>query len=99
MPTRTRGRGVALIDIAPMGDDVYRVTLSEGKTQSHHEVSVSAADVERYASGSSAEALVRASFVFLLERESKESILHSFHLPVVERYFPEYPDQIGSYLD
>ncbi|MFO7900266.1 MAG: hypothetical protein R6V58_14545, partial [Planctomycetota bacterium] len=34
--------------------------------------------------------LVRRSFDFLLERESKESILSSFDLRVISRYFPEY---------
>jgi hypothetical protein len=36
------------------------------------------------------EALVRASFEFLLERESVSSILPSFELTVIERYFPEW---------
>ena len=48
------------------------------------------ADVARYAPGSSAEALLAASFAFLLEHEPKESILRRFDLPVIERYFPEY---------
>ena len=34
--------------------------------------------------------LVRESFVFLLEREPVGSILRSFDLSVIERYFPEY---------
>ena len=34
--------------------------------------------------------LIKKSFEFLLERESKESILSSFDLPVISRYFPEY---------
>ena len=38
------------------------------------------------------------SFVFLLERESRESILRRFELPVIERYFPEYPTEIGRRL-
>ena len=42
--------------------------------------------------------LVRTSFEFLLEREPKESIMRSFDLPVIERYFPEYPDEIVSRL-
>ena len=43
------------------------------------------ADVER---------LVEASFRFLLERESKESILRRFDLSVIRRYFPEFPEEI-----
>lgn len=36
------------------------------------------------------EELVRRSFEFLLERESKGSILKKFDLPVIQKYFPEY---------
>lgn len=39
--------------------------------------------------------LVRRSFEFLLAREPKESILRSFELPVIGRYFPEYERSIG----
>lgn len=40
------------------------------------------------------EALVRESFVFLLEREPPSSILKTFDLSVIARYFPEYPDEM-----
>jgi hypothetical protein len=38
--------------------------------------------------------LVRESFVFLLEREPASSILPSFSLDVIGRYFPEYENEI-----
>ncbi len=38
--------------------------------------------------------LVTESFRFLLEREPKESIMRSFELSVIERYFPEFPGEI-----
>lgn len=40
------------------------------------------------------ERLVRETFVFLLEREPRGSILPTFDLSVVRRYFPEYDDEI-----
>ena len=40
------------------------------------------------------ESLVKRSFEFLLEREPKESILSSFDLTVIGRYFPEYEKTI-----
>ena len=46
----------------------------------------------------SAEQLVRKSFEFLLEREPKESILRSFNLTVISRYFPEYEREIRRAL-
>ena len=42
--------------------------------------------------------LVRRSFAFLLEREPKESILASFALPVIARYFPEYEREMKARL-
>ncbi|MFP4384841.1 MAG: hypothetical protein ACLFST_05240 [Spirochaetia bacterium] len=40
--------------------------------------------------------LIKKSFEFLLKRESKESILSSFDLPTIQRYFPEYERTIGK---
>jgi hypothetical protein len=57
-------------------------------------VTVTADHIERYAPGAAPERLLKASFEFLLEREPKESILSRFELPVIERYFPEYPRTI-----
>jgi hypothetical protein len=41
---------------------------------------------------------VEASFEFMLEREPRESILREFDLPLIGRYFPEYPRVIGERL-
>jgi hypothetical protein len=43
--------------------------------------------------------LVEKSFRFLLDRESNTSILRSFDLPVIGRYFPEYERVIKGMLD
>ena len=40
------------------------------------------------------EDLVRRSFEFLLERESKESILSQFDLRIIQKYFPTYEAKI-----
>ena len=42
--------------------------------------------------------LVHETFAFLLEREPRSSILARFDLPIVERYFPEYPAEIRRRL-
>ena len=51
-------------------------------------------DVTRYAPGATPERLLEASFGFLLEREPASAILSRFALPVIEGYFPEYPQVI-----
>lgn len=74
-----------------------RVTVRDRRSGSEHVVRVSPADLERLAPGATDPTdLVRRSFEFLLEREPKESILRSFELPVIGRYFPEYEATIGG---
>jgi hypothetical protein len=60
-----------------------------------HSVTVSQADLARLAPGHyDPDDLVRGSFAFLLAREPRESILRTFELPVIERYFPGYETEI-----
>ena len=72
--------------------DGYRcaVDVSDVSGTTHYLVRVSRNDLDRGRRGRSAEELVRDSFHFLLERESKESILREFDLAVIQRYFPEF---------
>jgi hypothetical protein len=82
------------ITVTAAGESTYRVTVSDAGSSTQHEVTASAADIQRYAPGVPAERLIEASFQFLLEREPAESILSRFELPIIERYFPEYPVEI-----
>jgi hypothetical protein len=69
----------------------FQVEISDEKSKTSHSVTVSQETYQRLAGGlKSAEELVKASFEFLLERESKESILKSFDLTEIQKYFPEY---------
>ena len=72
--------------------DGYRcdVVVSNDGPSTRHRVRVSRKDFDRWARGRRVEELVRDSFAFLLERETKESILREFDLAVIKRYFPEY---------
>jgi hypothetical protein len=74
------------------------VTVRNGR-ETQHRVRVSRADLARLAPGASDPmGLVEASFAFLLERETKESILREFDLTVIGRYFHEYEREIGHRL-
>jgi hypothetical protein len=77
------------------------VVVGEGGSTTRHVVAVALEDLRRLAPAASAEDLVRRSFAFLLEREPKESILRSFSLAVIGRYFPEYERTIrgGAKID
>ena len=76
-------------------DDAFLVRVDEGSSESTHTVTISDEDYERLGSGyGSKEAFLEACFEFLLEREPKESILSSFDVAVISRYFPEFEDEI-----
>jgi len=71
------------------------VTVADERSTSSHTVAVSDADLGRFGSGAEEPTdLVRRSFAFLLAHEPKEAILHSFDLPVIGRYFPEFEREI-----
>ena len=79
-----------MIEVRHLSGDEYEVKVS-GATATTHRVTLREADRERLGGKDvSAEQLIEESFRFLLERESNTSILSSFDLPVIGRYFPEY---------
>ena len=84
------------IDVVAEGAS-YRVTVTGGGSSTHL-VTVAPSDLERLAEGRSVEALLEASFRFLLDREPKESIMGRFDLSVISRYFPDYESTIADYL-
>ena len=72
-----------------------RVSVAEGKSQTAHTVVVERTYRDKLVGTAvPVEQLVRKSFEFLLAREPKESILRSFNLPLIGRYFPEYETKI-----
>jgi hypothetical protein len=89
---------MAEIRVESTGEESYRVEVIEGGTRTSHDVTARASDVARYGGAADPARLIEASFEFLLEREPKESILARFDLPVIERYFPEYPREIRKRL-
>ena len=74
----------------------FDVAVREGDATTEHDVTGSEADLERLGAGRSPEAFVRDCFAFLLEREPKESILGTFDVSVIERYFPDFRDRISG---
>jgi hypothetical protein len=87
-----------MIRIEPLTNNEWHVTV-EARTTTTHRVRVTPDDLRRFGGeGVSAERLLEASFRFLLDRESNSSILSSFDLPVIARYFPEYGKEIARYI-
>jgi hypothetical protein len=77
----------------------FQVSIKDRRGETQHRVTLKEADYQRLTGGeASPKELVTASFHFLLEREPKESILRSFDLSVIGRYFPEYERVIRGRL-
>ena len=78
----------------------FAVEVRDGRGSSRHTVTLDPALLARLTAGRRVgdTAFIEAVFEFLLERESKESILSRFDVSVVARYFPEFDTAIGTYL-
>ncbi len=86
------------IDIKPIDAHSFEVKI-QGSNATTHIVSVTPEYAQRLVGGKiPTETLIKKSFEFLLERESNTSILRSFDLSVIARYFPEYERTIGKML-
>ena len=85
---------MVIVRVEPAGDGwKCLVTVEQGGNRTTHTVTVKKADAERWARGTGAgdvHDLVLRSFAFLLDREAPGSILKTFDLATIQRYFPEY---------
>lgn len=89
----------ATIRVEPMGPGLFQVTVTEGTGQSSHRVSLNPGYYEKLTGKKvPEELLIERSFQFLLEHESKESILREFDLPLIGHYFPDYENEIRKRL-
>lgn len=87
-----------MIRVEKIDNTTFRVTVASGTTTTHS-VTVSEDYHQKLTGGDvPAEKLVEKSFEFLLDREPNTSILGSFDLPVIGRYFPEYERSIKAML-
>ena len=91
--------GMPTVLVARQSDGTYAVKVRGAKSETTHVVSVPAGFAKSMnLTDVPSEELVRASLVFLLDREPATSILPKFSLDVITRYFPEYPTELRGYL-
>ncbi len=89
---------MATISVSKLSETKFEVSV-QGRTPTTHTVTVAPEYAAKLTGESvSTEVLVQSSFEFLLEREPNTSILRSFDLPVIARYFPEYERVIRGML-
>lgn len=85
-----------MITVKKISITTYEVTV-ESKTTTTHTVTLPVSYYVKLTDAKSEpEELIERSFEFLLQREPNTSILRSFELSVIGRYFPEYEEVIGE---
>ena len=88
------------ISITALDEGSYGVEVVEGQRSTMHRVTVPRSLLDALGlEDADAEALVRESFEFLLEREPPTSILLEFSLDTIPQYFPEYEQELKRRLD
>jgi hypothetical protein len=76
------------LTIEKINDTTFKITVAI-RTTTTHTVTVTPAYWQKLTGGKvPPEKLVERSFEFLLEREPNSSILRTFDLPTIQRYFP-----------
>lgn len=90
---------MAEIQIRPTGEMEegfsFDVAIEEGGSRSTHQVTLSRRDHQELGVESeSPEQFVRRCIEFLLERESKDSILSRFDVREISQYFPRFREEI-----
>ena len=87
-----------MIEVEKKDKDEFKVIVTYKGVNTEHNVSLDDAYYQKLTGGEiTKEELIKRSFEFLLMRESNQSILSSFDLSVINRYFPEYEDEISLY--
>ena len=85
---------MAEISVRPAGEGRFSVRVEDVGSATDHDVTVSPEDLARLGGRRTPDAFIRDCFEFLLAREPKESILPSFDVSVIGRYFPEFEREI-----
>jgi hypothetical protein len=91
-----------MIEVRRTGDGdllEFEVVVREAQGETRHHVTMTREACDRLTGGKyTPERCLEAAFRFLLDRESKESILRRFDVTVISRYFPEFERELPRYL-
>ena len=87
------------ISIKKIGDDLFEVTVAKTATTTHG-VTVTDQSLTDLADNNVTKTqLLEFSFEFLLEREPNTSILSSFDINVISKYFSDYREEVRRWCD
>ena len=87
------------ISIKKISDDLFGVTVAKTATTSHGVTVTDQSVTDLTDNKVTKTELLEFSFEFLLEREPNTSILSSFDINVISRYFSDYKDEVRRWCD
>ena len=87
------------ISIKKLTDDVFQVTVADSMTTTH-EVTVTDQSLTDLTENKMTKTqLLKFSFNFLLDREPNTSILSTFDINVISKYFSDYRVEVRRWSD
>ena len=87
------------ISIKKRTDDVFVVTVADGMTTTHTVTVTDKSFTDLTDNNVTKTQLLEFSFNFLLDREPNTSILSSFDINVISKYFSDYKDEVRRWCD
>ena len=87
------------ISIEKQTDDVFVVTVTDSVTTTHTVTVTNQSLTDLTDDNTTKTQLLEFSFNFLLDREPNTSILSSFDINVISRYFSDYGDEVRRWCD
>ena len=87
------------ISIKKLSDDVFEVTVAETSTTTHTVTVTDATLTDLTDNNVTKTQLIEFSLNFLLDKEPNTSILSSFDINVISRYFSNYGDEVRRWCN
>ena len=87
------------VSIKKLSDDVFEVTVAKTSTTTHTVTVTDQSLSDLSDSNVTKTQLLEFSFRFLFEREPNTSILSSFDINVISRYFSDYKDEVRRWCN
>ena len=87
------------VSIKKRTDDVFVVTVADGMTTTHTVTVTDQSLTDLTDNNVTKTQLLEFSFNFLLDREPNTSILSSFDINVISKYFSDYRDEVRRWCD
>ena len=87
------------ISIEKRNDNVFEITVADSVTTTHTVTVTDQSLADLTDNNVTKTQLLEFSFDFLLDREPNTSILSSFDINVISKYFSDYKDEVRRWCD